>query len=133
MSQQNIEVVRQVIEAWNQRDINLGLTYLADEVEWIPAGPAAVERGIYRGHEQVAQGLEGTWEAWEEFRFEGDDFRDLDDDVLWLGRVQMRGGASHLEMDHEWAIHCSVRNGKIFRIHAFSDWRKGLEAAGLSE
>jgi ketosteroid isomerase-like protein len=133
MSQENIEVARQAIRAWNQRDSELALGYLAPEVEWIPAGPAAVERGIYRGHDEVAQGLEATWEAWEEFRFVGDDFRDLDDDVLWLGRVQMKGGASQLELDQEWAIHCSLRDGKMFRIHAFSDWGKALEAAGLSE
>jgi ketosteroid isomerase-like protein len=133
MSKENVEIVRQLIQAWNQRDSNLALRYLALEVEWAPAGPAAVERPIYRGHDQVSQGLDATWEAWEEFHFEGDDFRDLDDSVLWLGRVQMRGGTSHLELDQEWAIYCSLRDGKVFRIHAFSEWQEGLEAAGLSE
>ena len=133
MSEENLSVVRQLIRAWNERDSDLALGYLAPEVEWTPAGPAAVERTTYRGHDQVSQGLNATWEAWEEVRFEGDDFRDLDDAVLWLGRVRMTGATSHLEMDQPWAIYCSLRDGKIFRIHAFSDWQEALEAAGLSE
>src|SRR5437764_7339389 len=44
MSQANVEVVRKAIEAWNQREADLLLSYAAPEIEWMPAGPAAVER-----------------------------------------------------------------------------------------
>src|SRR4051794_5043027 len=48
MSQERIEIVRKGIEAWNGHDIDLGLSYLAEDVEWKPASPAAVERSVYR-------------------------------------------------------------------------------------
>jgi ketosteroid isomerase-like protein len=42
MSQENVEIVRNGIAAWKRRDADLWLTYAAPEIEWVPAGPAAV-------------------------------------------------------------------------------------------
>jgi hypothetical protein len=46
MSQENLEIVRKGIEAWNQRDADPWLSYAAPDIEWAPAGPAAVERTV---------------------------------------------------------------------------------------
>ena len=51
--------------------------------------------------------------------------------ALWLGRVKMRGRASGLELDQEFAIHSVVRDGKFILIHTFLSWREGLAAVGL--
>jgi hypothetical protein len=45
----------------------------------------------------------------------------------------MRGGASHVELDQEFAIHLLVRDGKILRIHGFLTWQEALDAAGRPE
>jgi ketosteroid isomerase-like protein len=63
MSTANVETVRKGIEAWNRRDADLWLTYAAPEIEWTPAGPAAVERTIYRGYAEVASGFESVWQT----------------------------------------------------------------------
>src|SRR6266550_1376691 len=42
MSQENVEIVGKAIEAWNQREADLLLSYAAPEIEWMPAGLAAV-------------------------------------------------------------------------------------------
>jgi ketosteroid isomerase-like protein len=63
----------------------------------------------------------------------GTEGRDLGHSVLWLGRVHMRGGASQVELDQEFANHVEVRDGKIARAQAFLSWQDGLEAAGLRE
>jgi ketosteroid isomerase-like protein len=133
MSQANVEVVRKAIEAWNQREADLLLSYAAPEIEWMPAGPAAVERAVYRGHDEVASAYAAVWETWDLFRFEGSQVRDLGDSVLWLGRVKMRGSASHVELDQEFAAHLVLRGGKLIRIQAFLSWQDALEAAGLAE
>jgi hypothetical protein len=54
MSQQGVKLMREAIDAWNQREADLRLSYAAPEIEWIPAGPAAVERAVYRGYDEVA-------------------------------------------------------------------------------
>lgn len=133
MSQENVEIALRAIEAWNQREADLWLGYAAPDIEWLPAGPAAVERAVYRGHDEVASGFAAVWQTWDVFEFQESEVRDLGDSVLWLGRVKMRGSASHVELDQEFAIHTVVRAGKLVRVHAFLSWQEALEAAGLRE
>jgi ketosteroid isomerase-like protein len=133
MSQENVEIVRLGIDAWNRRDIDTWLRLMADDVEWEPIGPAAVERSLYRGRGEAARGFCDTWEAWEVFRFEEAEVHDLGSAVLWLGRVQLKGSASHVELDQEFAVHFVLRNGEAQRIKAFPTWQEALKAAGLSE
>ena len=133
MSQENVEVVRKGIDAWNQHDAGLWLSYAAPDVEWMPAGPAAVERTVYRGHDEVASGFAAVWQTWDLFQFEEAQIRDLGDSVLWLGRVKMRGSASQIPLDQEFAVHTRLRDGQVITVRAFLAWREALEAVGLSE
>ena len=130
MSQENVEIVRKGIEAWNQRDAELWLSYAAPEIEWVPAGPAAVESAVYNGYDEVARGFVAVWDTWEVFEFVESEMRDLGDSVLWLGHVKMRGGTSHVELDQEFALHSLVRDGRLIRVKAFLSWRDALEEAG---
>ena len=133
MSQENVEIVQKAIEAWNQREADLLLSYAAPEIEWMPAGPAAVESAVYRGHDEVANAYAAVWDTWDLFQFEGSQLRDLGDSVLWLGQVKMRGRASQVELDEEFAAHWVVRDGKLIRIQAFLSWQDALEAIGMAE
>lgn len=126
-----MDIVRNGIAAWNRRDARLWLTYAAPEIEWVPAGPAAVEQAIYRGHEEVTRGLAAVWDTWEVFEFAESEVREIGDAVLWLGNVKMRGGTSHVELNQEFALHSLLRDGKVLRVQAFLSWREALEAAGL--
>jgi ketosteroid isomerase-like protein len=129
MSQENLEIMRSGIAAWNRRDAQLWLTYAAPEIEWVPAGPAAVEQDIYNGYDEVARGLAAVWDTWEVFEFGESEVRDLGDSVLWLGHVKMRGGTSHVQLDQEFALHSVVREGKFIRVRAFLSWGEAIEAA----
>ena len=133
MSHQDLEIVRSAIEAWNRRDAERWLSYAAPEIEWIPAGPAAVERPVYRGYAEAASGFESVWQTWEEFRFEESEVRDLDGSVLCLGRVKMKGAASHVELDQEFALHFVLRDGKFVTVQAFLAWHDALANVGLEE
>jgi len=133
MSRENVEVVRRGVEAWNQHEADLWLSYAAPEVEWMPAGPATVERAVYRGYEEVATGFAAVWGTWEEFRCQESEVRDLGDSVLWLGRVTMKGGTSHVELDQEFAFHAVLRNGKVTAVRSFLAWEEAVETLGLSE
>ena len=133
MSQGNVEVVRKGIEAWNQHDADLWLSYAAADVEWMPAGPATVERSVYRGRDEVASGFAAVWQTWELFQLEEDQVRDLGDAVLWLGRVKMRGGASQLDLDQEFAVHTRLHEGQVIAVRSFLGWREALDAVGLAE
>ena len=133
MSQENVEMLRKGIAAWNQRDADLWLSYAAPEIEWLPAGPAAVDSTVYRGYEDCARGFAAVWETWAVFQFQEREVRDLGDSVLWLGRVTMHGTASGVELDQEFAFHGVLSNGKFTRVQAFLSWQQALKAVGLAE
>jgi ketosteroid isomerase-like protein len=130
MSEENVDLLRKGIDAWNRRDADMWLAYGAPEIEWLPARPAAAERAVYRGCEQVASGFASTWATWDRFEFEESEMRDLGDSVLWLGHVKMRGSASQVELDQEFAVHGLVRDGKLIRLLTFLCWQEALEAVG---
>ena len=133
MSHQDLEIVRSAIEAWNRRDAERWLSYAAPEIEWIAAGPAAVERPVYRGYAEAASGFESVWQTWEEFRFEESEVRDLDGSVLCLGRVKMKGAASHVELDQEFALHFVLRDRKFVSVQAFLTWQEALTNVRLKD
>jgi ketosteroid isomerase-like protein len=133
MSQENVELAQGLIQDFNRRDLAAVTRRFDPEIEWRPGGPAAVERAVYRGCSQVSEGLAATWEAWEVFDLAEHEVRDLGDRVLWLGSVRLRGGASHLELDQEFALHLELDRGKVIRVRGFTAWQEALEAAGPGE
>jgi ketosteroid isomerase-like protein len=131
VSQERVEIVREGIEAWNRHDFELGVRHLAPDVEWMPASPAAVERSVYRGVDEIARGFDAIWETWDVFEFEEQEIRELGDSVLWLGRVHARGGTSQLELDQEFGNVLLFSGDKIVRIQGFLSWEEASAAAGL--
>jgi ketosteroid isomerase-like protein len=130
MSQRKVEMVREGIEAWNRHDFELGAHHLAEDVEWVPASPAAVEQPVYRGVDEVARGFNEIWDTWDLWEFREHDIRDLGDSVLWLGRVHMRGGASQVELEQEAANLLDFAGDKIVRVRGFRSWQEAIDAAG---
>ena len=134
MSEENQALVRQFVQAFNRRDLAAMTRSLDPEVEWTPGGPAAVERTVYQGRDEVSEGFAATWETWELFHLEESEMRGMGDSVVWLGRARFRGGdASHVELDQEFAVDFLLHGGMIVRFRGFREWQKALEAAGLSE
>jgi|SRR5829696_781172 len=133
MSKENVEAARQLIEAFNRRDLAAMTERFHPGIEWMPVGPAAVERAVYRGRDEVSDGFAATWETWEVFRLDEHETRDLGDSILWLGRAQLTGGTSHQDLDQEFAVRLLIDGGRFVRIEGFRTWREALEAAGVSE
>jgi ketosteroid isomerase-like protein len=64
MSQENLEIPRRLIDAYNRGDIPSFLEPLDPEVEWIPI-MAALEGRVYRGREDVRRWFEDIARDWE--------------------------------------------------------------------
>ena len=65
MSEENVEAARQLVEAFNRRDLAGMTDGFNPEIEWMRVGPAAVERSVHRGRDEVSDGFAATWETWE--------------------------------------------------------------------
>jgi ketosteroid isomerase-like protein len=133
MSQAYVEIAERGIDAFNRRDVDLVAELTTGDIEWFTATDGAVEGKGFRGHDGVARLFEEYSDIWEEIRVVADEFRDLGDCVVMLGRMDGRGRASGVQVDAPFGDVFDFRDGKISRIRAYLDHGEALRAVGLSE
>jgi uncharacterized protein len=131
MSQENVEVVRAVFEAWNAGDMHAVRESYDPGIIWRPP-EGWPEPGPYAGREAVMRQLEQLRETWDADAFELiSDFIDVGDRVavrlIW--RTTGHGPEANMEFTGVY----TVRKGRMLAIEFFWDHAKALEALGLSE
>jgi ketosteroid isomerase-like protein len=130
MSQENVEVVRRLLDARDRDDLPAALECLDPAVEFIPL--RAATEGIYRGHAGVEQFVTDTAENFESFQPHYQ-LVDLGDQVLAYGTIHLRGKGGGVEMDIPSGGIFDVCDGKVVRWQDFGSKERALEAVGLSE
>ncbi len=132
MSEENVEIVKEVVDAFNEGDVEAFMALTTPDFEWFPAMDRLIEGGSYRGREGIEAYFEVVSGSWEEFQVLPDEFRDLGDRVLVLGRAEGRGRSSGIRVDTPLGTVVEFRDGNVSRIRAYLDHREAL-AAGLTE
>jgi len=132
MSQENVEVVRRFVEAFNARDVDLLVSLSAEDSEWRPFR-AQLEGIVYEGHEGVRQFLSDMDEDWETFRIDALEFHDRDECVAVIGRVKARGRGSSVEIESTAGFVHELDRGRVRRVTSHSDVETALEALGPQE
>jgi ketosteroid isomerase-like protein len=128
MSQENVERVRNSLEAYRRGDYAAASACLAPDVVWevgqeLPAhGPAAV------------QDLWKRWDSeWEDLETVAEEILDAGDNVVVAMRYRGRGRGSGVEVnDRLFEVH-TFRDGECVRKVDFAERSQALKAAGLSE
>jgi ketosteroid isomerase-like protein len=132
VSQENVEIVRQATNAFSGGDADAFAELTTSDVEW-KVGLAAVEGEVFRGEEGVRAYFGRLSTAWSEFKFLADEFRDLGDVVVVLGRLRGTGRAGGVPVESRVGAVWELRGGKIWRLRAYLDPDEALKAAGLEE
>jgi ketosteroid isomerase-like protein len=132
MSQENIEVVRRVYEAWMTGDYEAVFDLFDSEIEWVPP-PDVSSSGERRGHEGVRQAMAGWMGSWEDYHFELRRLIDSGDQVLADGWQRARGRTSGVEVSEEIFSVWTLRAGQVVRQRMFRDRAQARAAAGLTE
>jgi ketosteroid isomerase-like protein len=134
MSQENVEIVRRAVEAFNELGFD-GISTSAlvtDDFEFHEPPEQPAPR-VARGRREV-QELAGEFDAmWEEHRSEPQEIRAVDVDRVLLVSVERFKGRDGIELAAPFASIFTLRDGKVSRWQAFWDQQKALKAAGLSE
>jgi ketosteroid isomerase-like protein len=134
MSQENVELVRQTYDAAMQSDLNRMAELVDPDFEFHGTVGGLEEGRLTRGAQQFMEVFEKEdLDAWEERRFEAEDFIDAGDCVVVLQREYRRGRGSGLELEAETAVVFDVRGGRVVRIQGYMDRVAALEAVGLSK
>jgi ketosteroid isomerase-like protein len=131
MSQENMEIVREVHEGLARGDFRVAADRLAPGFEWHDF-PQAVESATRRGAE-VEQGLRDVLDVYENLRVESEEFIDAGDKVVVLGRTYASAKGSGLKLDLPVALVWTVQACKLARLDAFTERSDALAAAGLKE
>jgi ketosteroid isomerase-like protein len=133
MSQENVDRARDFFAAYNARDDKGCDRLLAVGAEVVTVSQSAGISPVTWARGDTNRYFEGLDEAWADLRIEIDDYRDLGDRVLALGRVRGTGKASRAPVEGPFAALFVVRDGLFARVDSYGDRAKALEAAGLSE
>lgn len=132
MPEQNVETIRQGLEAFNRADIPAIMETCDPDAEFVPLR-AVLEGVTYKGEEGLRKFFAETSEEWSMLRIEPQEFRAAGDRVLFLGRFQARGRASGVEVDVPAAWVFDMRAGKVLRLQAYTDQEEAVAAAGLPD
>jgi ketosteroid isomerase-like protein len=131
MSQGNVEVATQAIEAFNETDVEAFALLTTPDFEWSPS-MVAIEGTVFQGRQGIESYFRSLAFAWEKFHIHRGRFREGEDVVVMLGRLEGHGKGSGVPVDSSLGMVFDCRDGLICRIRGFLDHAEALKAAGLS-
>jgi ketosteroid isomerase-like protein len=133
MSEENVELYRRSIAAWNEGDLDTWRESVTPDWEFRTTGTFPGFEPVYRGPAGAAEFWETLREPWEEFRIEIVAVRDVGEQVVGLLKFHGRGRKSGAETSLEYAHVATVVDGQNALLEGYLSHDEALEAAGLSE
>jgi ketosteroid isomerase-like protein len=131
MAQENKELIQRMYEAFHRGDADGALAYFDPGVE-VDAS-VRVDEGIGHGRDAVATMVARWVGAWEDWREEIEEMRDLGSHVVVVSTQRGRAKGSGIEVETRYAVLYEVRGERITRIVLHSGPAEALKAAGLRE
>ena len=134
MSQQNVEIVRVVYEAWDRDDFSAARLLIHPEAKWRGSSDSVLEpEAVYRGQAGGRQLWHALEERWGHIEMHVDRTLEAGDKVVTVARLagadRETGAEVELPFVHVWEL----QGGVIVRFTAYSRLEDALEASGLLE
>jgi ketosteroid isomerase-like protein len=132
MSQENVEIVRQMYEALNAHDVDgfLRLCLPGFEVRDLPELPGS---SVAVGHDEVRAWWVELFDPIEEFHFEPEELIDVGNCVVAVNHATGRGRGSGADVEMHFSSVWTLDEGKVASLISYGDHADALEAAGLRE
>jgi len=134
MSQENVEIVRQLYEAVARRDDAAVMSLYDAEVDWDDSRLPEVRLtsgSSFGGREAIRARFRAWHEAWDSAEDRCDELIDAGEHVVSVVTRVARGHASGAEVSMPRAGVFTVRGGRIVRAVWFPSREEALRAAGL--
>jgi ketosteroid isomerase-like protein len=133
VSQENLELLRRALGAYERGDMDTALQYCDRDIEYITVGVLDVAP-LYKGHDALRE-LTSLWaEQFDGFHHDAQRIIDVDDRrvlVLFTRRGLIRDSQDWAEGPLGTVV--EIRDGKLTRIKAYVSWDDALKAVGLDE
>jgi len=131
VSQENIQVVRRLIDAINENDLPREL--IGDDVE-LKNATTAVTDATYTGYEGALKWRRDLFDVMEDARYELDEVLASGPDYVVIANSLVgRGASSGVPVDMRWTSVFWFRDGRIARAAGFNTRAEALRAVGLRE
>ena len=136
MSQENVEIVKRLYDAWNRRDEEELVALSDPEMEYVNS-PTAVEPGTRHGTNELLAVVRMQWEMLPDGRQEIDQVYDRGEEIIVLGRASRRMPEGDARIEDQALASWTICDGKAVRAEVLGFGRaeveKALETLGLSE
>jgi|SRR5690242_5616598 len=131
---ENLDLVRSIFAAWAHGDFSAA-EWAHPEIEYVMAdGPLP---GSWTGLAGMAGAMRELLNAWQDYRVEADEYRELDDErVLVMLRARGRGKTSGLDLGRasgQGANVFQVHDRSVTRLLVYFDRDRALADLGLKE
>jgi ketosteroid isomerase-like protein len=133
MSEESVEVVRQIFAAFNSEDIDLILAFTHPDFEVEVPPDLSTEPDTYRGHDGMRRYWESFRDAMEEIRFEPERVWDAGQVVVVAMHVTAKGRRTAISVEQRIAGLWTICNGKAIRVRVYVSLSEALQAVGLTE
>jgi ketosteroid isomerase-like protein len=131
MSQENVEIARNAVAAFNRRDVSTLVEMTTDDFQWV-TWTGTVESTVYHGADGLARYFRDS-DVWEVLNLEAQEFRDLGDKVLVVGMFHARGRGSGVEIHAPYYSAFFMNEARLARVLSFRTEDEALAAVGLQE
>lgn len=135
MSQENVDVAMEAVEAANRRDADAFVACLSADVEWEENSDLPGARVIYSGRAAVREWFEEVlMEPWEHFHIEVEEIAGADGGAVFSGLlITARGRGSGAETELRFWTASWLAGGKVARRQVFWTREEAREAVGLRD
>ena len=133
MSEENLTIVRRVVEAWERGDFALAGQSFDPAIQFETFMPDAGEYVTASGTSELAAFMRDWFAQWRDYRIAGDDFIAVDSDTVFVAVRQIATGkGSGAVVESPGYCVFRVRDKRVISLVLHYDRARALEAAGLS-
>ena len=133
MSQENVEIAKLSVDAWNRGDMDEVFALLDPHVRWTTAADEP-DPQTYVGHEGVRQLIASLLDIWDEgFTLKAQEFIALGDVVVVPFSAHVAGRGSGVALEAEETHVFTIHDSKIVCVREYRTRDEALKAVGLAE
>jgi ketosteroid isomerase-like protein len=134
MSQENVEIVRRLWQAFMDGGLGDLMEYFDREVNWRAMEGAPDDVGEMNGRDAVRRYLQDWLDTFEDITSVPVELLDGGGDhVVAMIHVTGRARLSGIETELRYAVVYTIRDGKIVRGREYADRQQAVAAVGLAE
>jgi ketosteroid isomerase-like protein len=131
MSQENVALVKESLDAWNRRDLEALRAVNDPDVELDWSASRGVDAGTYRGIEAALGLYKVAFDVWEETVVEPECFIEAGESVV-VPNVARQRGRDGIVVTARSTLVFTVRNRRITRLCLYQEKQEALKAVGLA-